>query len=70
MNMNSKKHLYSVSEVIELTGFSRSTVQRLIRSGKIQASPVNAPQNEKIKPLRVPAKELSEFFFGDTRLID
>ena len=70
MNMNSKKHLYSVSEVIELTGFSRSTVQRLIRSGKIQAIPVNAPQNEKIKPLRVPAKELSEFFFGDTRLID
>ena len=64
------KHLYSTNDIIELTGFSRSTVQRLIRSGKIQAIPVSAEQKDKIKPLRVPAKELSEFFFGDTRLID
>ena len=68
--MDNKKHLYSVNEIIELTGLSRSTVQRLISSGRIQAIPVNAPRNEKIKPLRIPAKELSEFFFGDTRLID
>ena len=32
---------------------SRSTVQRLIRRGEIQAVPVNAPQDKKWKPLRV-----------------
>jgi len=64
------KHLYSVNEIMKMTGFSRSTVQRLIRSGKLPAIPVNAPQKDKFKPLRVPAKELSILFFGDTRLTD
>ena len=68
--MENKKHLYSIAEVIEITGFSRSTVQRLIRSGRLPAVPLDAPQKDKFKPLRLPAKELSEVLFGDTRLLD
>lgn len=45
--------LLSVEDIMDIMGTSRSTVQRLIRRGEIQAVPVNAPQDKKWKPLRV-----------------
>ena len=45
--------LLSVEDIMNIMGTSRSTVQRLIRRGEIQAVPVNAPQDKKWKPLRV-----------------
>ena len=45
--------LLSVEDIMNIMQTSRSTVQRLIRRGEIQAVPVNAPQDKKWKPLRV-----------------
>jgi len=45
--------LLSVEDIMNIMRTSRSTVQRLIRRGEIQAVPVNAPQDKKWKPLRV-----------------
>ena len=45
--------LLSVEDIMYIMQTSRSTVQRLIRRGEIQAVPVNAPQDNKWKPLRV-----------------
>ena len=56
--------LLSVEDIMNIMQTSRSTVQRLIRRGEIQAVPVNAPQDKKWKPLRVLKSEFEKTILG------
>jgi len=54
----------SVDDIMGILKASRSTVQRLIRRGEIQAVPVNAPQDKKWKPLRVRKADFQKALLG------
>lgn len=56
--------LLSVEDIMNIMQTSRSTVQRLIRRGEIQAVPVNAPQDKKWKPLRVLKDDFLNALYG------
>ena len=56
--------LLSVEDIMNIMQTSRSTVQRLIRRGEIQAVPVNAPQDKKWKPLRVQKQDFLKALSG------
>ena len=56
--------LLSVEDIMNIMQTSRSTVQRLIRRGEIQAVPVNAPQDKKWKPLRVLKDDFLKALYG------
>ena len=56
--------LLSVEDIMNIMQTSRSTVQRLIRRGEIQAVPVNAPQEKKWKPLRVQKQDFLKALSG------
>lgn len=62
---SSSIELLSVEDIMDVMSVSRSTVQRLMRRGAIQAIPVNAPQNKKWKPLRVRKQDLETALLGE-----
>ena len=63
--MEINKPVLSVDDIMKYLDASRSTVQRLLRSGRIQAIPIKAPQDKKMKPLRVTKEEFEKFILGE-----
>lgn len=64
------KVAYSVQEIVEMTGMSMTNVYEHIRQGRIKAIPVDAPYNQKLKPLRVPKWAFDELIYGKKTNID
>lgn len=60
-----EKLFLSVQDIVEMTGISMTAVYSLIRSGRIPAVPVNAPQNKKWKPLRVRKEDFDKAVIGE-----
>jgi len=58
------KVAYSMQEISEMTGMSLSAVYSLVRTGKLVSIPVDAPLNQKFKPLRVPKWAFDEMIYG------
>lgn len=63
-NITESFETLTVDDICKVLQTSRSTVQRLIRRGEIQALPVNAPQDKKWKPLRVLKSEFEKTILG------
>jgi len=61
------EELLTVRDIMAITKWSKAYTYKIIDEGKLRAVPLH--QEENLLPIRVPISELSQFLFGDDRLL-